>query len=93
MNASSLPPPGPNNPGNYPGPPPMPPVTIIQSQIALIGYAILFILGSFGHTSSFLIFLRPTLRRISTSCLFIALTISDSIYLLVSIYNFYQYRS
>ncbi|CAF2868082.1 unnamed protein product [Rotaria sp. Silwood2] len=75
-------------PGRPPPAPPAPPITAIQSNIALFGYALLFILGSFGHTNSFLIFLRPMLRRISTSCLFIALTISDSVYLLVSIYDF-----
>jgi len=97
MNASSFPPPtsssfGPPPPGPPgpppPGPPAAPPITIIQSNIALFGYALLFLLGSIGHTSSFLIFVRPTLRRISTSFLFIILTISDSLYLLVSIYNF-----
>jgi hypothetical protein len=86
MNASLIPPPGPGGPGGPP--PPAPPITIIQSDIALFGYALLFIFGSFGHTNSFLIFLRPTLYRISTSCLFIALITSDSIYLLVSIYDF-----
>lgn len=75
--------------GSSPRPgPPAPPITVIQNQIALIGYALLFILGSFGHASSFLIFLRPTLFRVSTSCLFIALTISDSVYVLLSIYDF-----
>jgi hypothetical protein len=88
----NVPPPVTNNSGPHPGPPPPPPaapiITNIQSHIALFGYAILFILGFFGHTNSFLIFLRPTLRRISTSCLFIALTTSDSISLSLSIYDF-----
>lgn len=85
MSESSLPP----LVTNPPRPPPAtPPLTVVQNQIALYGYAILFLLGFLGHTSSLLIFLRPTLNRISTSCLFIALTISDSIYLLVSIYDF-----
>ncbi|CAF1050782.1 unnamed protein product [Rotaria sordida] len=64
------------------------PITVIQSNIALFGYALLFILGLFGHTNSFLIFLRPILNHISTNCLFIALTISDSIYFLLSFYDF-----
>ncbi|CAF1091633.1 unnamed protein product [Rotaria sp. Silwood1] len=91
MNVSMLSSPILNNSGlglNPPPKPPAPPITDIQSNIALFGYALLFILGSFGHTNSFLIFLRPILRHISTSCLFIALTISDSVYLLVSIYDF-----
>lgn len=75
--------PGPGGP-----PPPAPIITNIQSYLALIGYVSLFILGTFGHTSSFLIFSRPILRPISTSCLFIALTVSDSVYLLFSIYDF-----
>ncbi|UJR23971.1 hypothetical protein I4U23_026938 [Adineta vaga] len=73
--------------GPRPGPP-APPLTIVQIHIALCGYVILYVLGLFGHTGSFLIFLRPSLNRISTSCLFIALTISDSLYLLLSIYDF-----
>jgi hypothetical protein len=77
MNPSSFPPlvtmtpsPGPGpDPGPSPHPgPSAPPITLIQNQIAHYGYALLFILGSFGHTSSFFIFLRPTLYRISTSC-------------------------
>jgi hypothetical protein len=89
MNATSLPLLVTINLGPGPGSgPPAPPITAFENQLALFGYAILFIVGSFGHTSSFLIFLRPTLYRISTSCLFIALTISDSVSLLVSIYDF-----
>ncbi|CAF4490889.1 unnamed protein product [Rotaria socialis] len=65
-----------------------PVLTPLESNIALYGYTLLYIIGIFGHTNSFLIFLRPTLRRVSTSCLFVALTFSDSIYFLVSIYNF-----
>ena len=96
MNASSLQSPsngsfGPDPPpsgGHGSGPPPAPILTGLQINIALFGYAFLYILGFIGHISSILIFLRPALRRVSTSCLFIALTICDSIYLLVSIYNF-----
>ncbi|CAF1120880.1 unnamed protein product [Adineta steineri] len=92
MNISSPPPNGPPSSNSGPprpgGPPPMPTITALQNDIALYGYALLYILALFGHISSFLIFLRPILNRISTSCLFIALTITDSIYLLVSIYDF-----
>ncbi|CAF5073155.1 unnamed protein product, partial [Rotaria sp. Silwood1] len=65
MNASMLSSPILNNSGlglNPPPKPPAPPITDIQSNIALFGYALLFILGLFGHTNSSLIFLRPILR-------------------------------
>ncbi|CAF1216927.1 unnamed protein product [Didymodactylos carnosus] len=86
MNVSRPPPPG--GGGGPPNPPGMPTLTTLQSDVALYGYPLLYILAIVGHTSSLLIFLRPTLRHVSTSCLFIALTISDSVYLLVSIYDF-----
>jgi hypothetical protein len=63
-------------------------ITNLQRNLALYGYIFLFIFGYFGHISSIIIFLRPTLRSVSTSCLFVCVTISNFIYLLVCIYDF-----
>lgn len=78
------------------GPPPPPPggsstttvITDLQRNLALYGYILLFLFGFFGHINSIRIFLHHTLRSISTSSLFICVTISDIIYLLVSIDDF-----
>jgi len=63
-------------------------ITNLQRNLALYGYILLFLFGFFGHLNSILIFLRHTLRSVSTSCLFICVTISDVIYLLVCIDDF-----
>jgi len=85
--------------GSFPdGPPPnglggggngnMAIVTVIQRNLALYGYIVLFLFGYFGHISSIIIFLRRTLRAVSTSSLFVCITLSNIIYLLVCIYDF-----
>jgi hypothetical protein len=63
-------------------------ITNLQRNLALYGYILLFLFGFFGHINSIIIFLRRTLRSVSTSCLFICVTISDIIYLSVCIYDF-----
>jgi hypothetical protein len=63
-------------------------ITTLQQQLFLYGYIFLFLFGYFGHISTIIIFLQHTLRSISTSCLFICVTISNIIYLLVCIYDF-----
>jgi hypothetical protein len=63
-------------------------VTVIQRNLALYGYIFLFLFGYFGHISSIIIFLRRTLRAVSTSSLFVCITLSNIIYLLVCIYDF-----
>jgi len=62
--------------------------TSLQTNLALYGYIVLFLFGFFGHINSAIIFLRPTLRTVSTSCLFVCMALSDTIYLLVCIYDF-----
>ena len=62
--------------------------TNLQRNLALYGYIILFLFGFFGHINSIIIFLRRTLRSTSTSSLFICVAISESIYLLVCMYDF-----
>ncbi|CAF0810344.1 unnamed protein product [Adineta steineri] len=95
-------PPGPPPSGSFPGgsPPGGPPpdgsgggdntvtITALQRNIAFYGYIFLFLVGYFGHISSIIIFFRRTLRTVSTSCLFVCVTVSNIIYLLVCIYDF-----
>lgn len=79
-------------PGGGPmGPPPgsgSSAITALQRNVALYGYIILFIFGFFGHATSITIFLRRTLRNVSTSFLFVCMTISDIVYLLTCFFNF-----
>lgn len=63
-------------------------ISPIQRYIALYGYLFLFLFGFFGHATSITIFLRRTLRNVSTSCLFICMTASDFVYLLTCFFNF-----
>jgi hypothetical protein len=63
-------------------------ITNMQRNLALYGYIFLFLFGYFGHISTIIIFLRQTLRSVSTSCLFICVTISNIIYLSVCSYDF-----
>ncbi|CAF3984555.1 unnamed protein product [Adineta steineri] len=63
-------------------------ITDLERNVALYGYILLFLFGFFGHINSIIIFLRRTLRSVSTSCLFICVSISDITYLLVCIYDF-----
>ena len=65
-----------------------PSITHIQKQLTLYGYILLFLFGYFGHINTIIIFIRPTLRSVSTSLLFIAITISSAIYLAVCTYDF-----
>ncbi len=82
---------GPPPSGGGMGPPPgfgSSVISPVQRNVALYGYIILFLFGFFGHATSTIIFLRRTLRNVSTSCLFICMTASDIVYLLTCFYNF-----
>lgn len=63
-------------------------ITNLQKNLALYGYIFLFLFGFFGHINSIIIFLQQTLRAVSTSCLFICITASNIIFLLICIYDF-----
>ena len=63
----------------------------ITTQIFLWGYLVTFLLGFTGNILSFLTFYRPTLRNVSTGCLFILLAISDTLYLLVAVIDFVEF--
>jgi hypothetical protein len=65
------------------------PVVVIRFY--QIGYLVIFLLGFFGNTASLLTFSRPTLRKISTGCLFIALAISDMLYLLICVIDVLEF--
>jgi hypothetical protein len=65
------------------------PVTIIRFY--QIGYSFTLLLGFIGNTASLLTFSRPTLRKISTGCLFIALACSDILYLLMCIFDVLEF--
>ncbi|CAF1052713.1 unnamed protein product [Rotaria sp. Silwood1] len=58
----------------------------VSSNIFLYGYIIMLIIGFTGNICQILTFSRKTLRNISTGILFLALSISDTIYLLLSLY-------
>ena len=65
------------------------PIQVIR--LYQIGYAITFLLGFLGNIASLLTFSRLTLRRISTSCLFMALAISDLSFLFTCIFDVIEF--
>jgi hypothetical protein len=64
---------------------------VIVVQFYRIGYPLTFLLGFFGNTASLFTFSRPTLRKVSTGCLFIVLAVSDMLYLMVCILDFLEF--
>ncbi|CAF3701994.1 unnamed protein product [Rotaria sp. Silwood1] len=56
-----------------------------------IGYLFTFLLGFPGNLASLVTFSQPTLRKISTGCLFITLAVSDTLYLLMCIFDFLEF--
>ena len=60
-------------------------------QFYQYGYPITFLLGFLGNIASLLTFFRPSLRKVSTGCLFIALAISDLCYLFICIFDFLEF--
>ncbi len=64
---------------------------IIVIRFYQIGYLVTFLLGFFGNISSLMTFSRPTLRKVSTGCLFIALAISDLSYLLTCVIDVLEF--
>ena len=63
----------------------------IVTQFYLWGYMVTFVLGFIGNTLSFLTFSRPTLRHVSTGCLFLLLSMTDTLYLLVAVIDFFEF--
>jgi hypothetical protein len=60
-------------------------------QLYQIGYTITFLLGFLDNTASLLTFSRPTLRKISTGCLFIILAVSDMVYLIMCFIDYLEF--
>lgn len=58
-----------------------------SSKVFFYGFISILIVGSIGNTFQIITFTRKTMRNVSTGVLFLALSISDTIYLLLSIYN------
>ncbi len=65
--------------------------SIAVIRIYQIGYPITFLLGFIGNTASLMTFSRVTLRKISTACLFIVLAISDTLFLLMCVFDFLEF--
>ena len=74
---------------NFTGPP-LSPADLyylsVSTDIFLYGYLIVMIIGFIGNACQILTFCRKTLRRVSTGVLFLALSISDTAYLLTCFY-------
>ena len=54
------------------------------------GLPLIFLLGFTGNVASIITFLRPNLRETSTGILFLILAISDTLFLLISIFDFVE---
>ncbi|CAF1261500.1 unnamed protein product [Adineta steineri] len=66
-------------------------ISAITQNLSLYGFLSLFIFGFVGNISSLFMFSRTSLRKASTSLLFIFLALSDIGYLLTCIYEFIYY--
>lgn len=64
---------------------------IFVVRLYQIAYPITFILGFLGNMASLITFFRPALRKVSTSCLFIMLAISDTLYLVICLFDFMEF--
>ncbi|CAF5029936.1 unnamed protein product [Rotaria magnacalcarata] len=63
----------------------------IVIQLYEYGYLVAFLIGFPGNIAGLLTFPRPTLRKVSTGCLFITLAISDILYLLMCLFDFLEF--
>jgi hypothetical protein len=64
---------------------------LVAIRFYQIGYSFTFLLGFISNTASLFTFSRPTLRKISTGCLFIVLAISDILYLFICIFDYLEF--
>ena len=62
-----------------------------SSRIFLYGLISILIVGYIGNTCQIITFSRKTMRNVSTGVLFLAVSISDTMYLLTSIYVLITY--
>jgi hypothetical protein len=63
----------------------------IVVRIYQIAYPITFFLGFIGNTAGLITFSQSTLRKVSTGCLFIVLALSDTLYLLMCVFDFVEF--
>ena len=73
-----------------------PQLPLLQNSILTIyfyrvGFTLTFLLGFFGNVASLLTFSRPTLRKVSTGFLFMALAISDLVFLLICLLDYFEF--
>ena len=54
------------------------------------GLGLIFLLGFTGNLASFLTFRRPVLRSTSTGWLFLVLSVSDTAFLLIEVFDFVE---
>jgi hypothetical protein len=71
------------------------PLTVTTRPLFLVllyryGLGFIFLLGFIGNLASIITFIRPNLRVTSTGSLFLILALSDSVFLLVSIFDFVE---
>ena len=59
----------------------------VSSKIFLYGLFCILTVGFIGNTCQIITFSRKTMRNVSTGVLFLALSISDTMFLLLSTYN------
>jgi hypothetical protein len=56
-----------------------------------IGYPVTFLLGFIGNTLSLITFSSAALRKVSTGCLFMVLAVSDTMFLLICVFDFVEF--
>ena len=66
-------------------------IPLIATQLCFWGFLFTLVVGFIGNTLSFLTFSQPKLKSISTGCLFIMLTISDTARLCIFTIDFIEY--
>jgi hypothetical protein len=64
---------------------------IISIRFYQIGYPITFLLGFIGNTLSLITFSSAALRKVSTGCLFMVLAVSDTMFLLICVFDFVEF--
>ena len=63
----------------------------VSTNVFRYGYTVILIIGFIGNICQIVTFSRKTMRQISTGVLFLVLSLSDTIYLLVAVYVVHIY--
>lgn len=64
---------------------------MIVVQFYQIGFPLTLLIGFIGNFASIFIFFQPSLRKVSTSCLFILLGIADTVVLFMYILDIVEF--